>query len=327
MRRPIPTGLSLLAALGGVVAFSASAAMAQDLPRVGRDGYRQDVPAVLSPPRPPPRPPESPFGEAYRRAGYPRMVLFFNRDIADQTAGQLVQRRQEVASTEREGRLAVREQSGAPSQAGTGGLMAPRMAALPDLGAPKDGDPGLGAPVPGAAVLPAQQAPVEPDAPAARRGEVEERSRTQTERNVEISVQRRGAGARAAPLDEASQWLFETGFTSRLATERVRMVDRAAAVRLAATARSTGDPQALEMAALRDHADLALLVRAAPMPGVAGGNLFRVTAVDTRRGTILADEVIRPPAGTPGSEVPSIAGDMAASTLMARLAALWLPAR
>ncbi len=280
-------------------------AVAQDAPRVGRDGYREGMPAVLSPPRPPPRPappPETPFAAAYRRAGFPRLVLFFNRDLVDTATSTVVLQRQEVANVERDGQRTARLQDGS----GSADTAAPvKEDALP-IGQLKDGVPV------------ASQAP-------ARRLDIDAHDKIQAERRTEVSVQRQPVGARAAPLDEASQWLFETGFTARLATERVRMVDRAAAVRLASVARGGADPQLLEVAAIRDHADIAVLVRAAAMPAVPGGQLFRVTAVDTRGGTILADEVVTPPAGgTPGTLATAV-GDMAAAGLMARLTTTWSP--
>lgn len=78
------------AALAVIVADPASA-------QVGRDGYRTDVPGVVAPP-PRPRPPEmSPFERAYARAERPRVILFMNRDMAEETrSGATVARREET---------------------------------------------------------------------------------------------------------------------------------------------------------------------------------------------------------------------------------------
>lgn len=90
------TRKTFLLTLAGCISFGGHAAVAQ----VGRDGYRTDVPSVVIPPRPPPRPrpPElSPFEKAYGQAGRPRIILFFNRDLTDETrSGFTVRRREET---------------------------------------------------------------------------------------------------------------------------------------------------------------------------------------------------------------------------------------
>jgi hypothetical protein len=311
MGRGMPCGdaatvIALAAAFLGACVVQAAA---QEPTRVGRDGFREGVPAVLSPPRPPRPPAETPFAAAYRRAGQPRMVLFFNRDIADTPTSQAVVRRQEVVTAGRDGRFTLREQ-GSPPQA--------RVATPEDGTAPK------------AAIIAQDEprsAPPADSVATPRQVEIEDRLQVQTERRSEVRIERQPIGARTAPMDEGSQWQFETGFTRRLATERVRMVDRAAAVRISVAARSIADPQQLEIAAIREHAEIAVLVRAAPMPAAHGGLIYRVTAVDVRRGTILADEVVSPPSNSGPADIPNVTGDLAAAALMSRLQTEWTPLR
>lgn len=294
-----------------LVIATADPSAAQDLPRIGNDGFRQGVPSVMSPPRPPrpPQPaPETPFAGAYRRAGSPRLILFFNRDISAVPTSEARVQRRDIAIIERDGRLTTRGQ--APSAP-------PSTAGRPPAGQSKStlevqAGPDATAP---------SETPAGP-----RQVEVEDRLRLQSERRTEVTVERQALGARDAPMDEGSQWQFETGFTRRLATERVRMVDRATALRISTAARSILDPQQLETAAIREHAEVVVLVRAAPMQAAPGGSIYRVTAVDLRRGTILADEVITPPAVEP-AQLPASSGDLAAAALMLRLQSEWSPPR
>lgn len=266
---------------------AAATAAAQEPPRVGRDGYRLDVPGVLEPPRPPPRPPETPFGAAYRRAGFPRMVLFFNRDLSDVASSGAVLRRRDELTVEGDAQLRER------------------------------------APQPGAAMLPAAEG--RKQAPSDRN--VDEHARLQASRTTEVTVERAAVGARTPPLDEATQWLFETAFGNRLGTERVRMVDRSTAIRLAAASATTQDPQRLEMTAIRGQAEIMLLVRQSLLgQGAEARRFVRLTAIDTRSGAILADDVVTPPAGDPATAA-SAAGDMAAANLLGRLTTTWTPPR
>ena len=301
----------VLAVVTLLVMASAGTSAAQDLPRIGNDGFRQDVPSVLSPPRPPrpPQPaPETLFASAYRRAGSPRLILFFNRDISAVTTGEARVQRRDIAIIERDGRLMAREQG--PSAPATTAGRSPAGQSKSTL-----------------------EVQAEPDATASsetptgpRQVEVEDRLRLHSDRRTEVTVERQAFGARDAPMEEGSQWQFETGFTRRLATERVRMVDRSTALRISTAARSILDPQQLETAAIREHAEVVVLVRAAPMQAAPGGSIYRVTAVDLRRGTILADEVITPPAVDP-AQLPASSGDLAAAALMLRLQSEWSPPR
>ncbi|WP_439594630.1 hypothetical protein [Falsiroseomonas sp.] len=306
IRSSAPPALALAALL---LLASAGPGAAQDQPRIGQDGFRQGVPGVLSPPRPPrpPQPaPETPFASAYRRAGSPRLILFFNRDISAIPTSEARVQRRDIATLERDGRLTLREQ--APAAPAT-------TVERPPLGQSKS-----------TLEVQAQPDATAPGETGPRQVEVGERLRLQSERRTEVTVERQAFGARNAPMDEGSQWLFETGFTRRLATERVRMVDRATALRISTAARSVLDPQQLETAAIREHAEVVVLVRAAPMQAAPGGSIYRVTAVDLRRGTILADEVITPPAVEPG-QLAASSGDLAAAALMLQLQSEWSPPR
>ncbi len=287
---------------------AALGAAAQD---VGRDGYRSGVPGVMSPPPPPPRPPETPFQTAYRLAGYPRMILFFNREIADvATSGVVVRQRDETTSRD-EQRLQGRTQS-EPARDGNAGLVLPL---------PSDKfEPSL--PVTGEV-----QRPTEPER---RSVDIDSTRRTQVERTRELSVNRPAVGGRASPLTEAQQWQYESAFTGRLSDERARLVDRATAMRLAASVRAD-DPQRLETAALRGLADVAVVVRVAlaspdARQGDLPGVIYRLTAIDTRSGQLLADEVVAPRAAD-GMEPATASGLDSATTLMRRLTQRWTPAR
>ena len=88
----------LAACISACVLLSSSPVLAQG---VDKDGYRMGLPGVMTPPPPPrkPKPPTppppprlSPWEDAYGRAGKPRMVLFFNRDVSDDTRGNPVLR-------------------------------------------------------------------------------------------------------------------------------------------------------------------------------------------------------------------------------------------
>jgi hypothetical protein len=215
---PNPRRIVLMALLGA----AAGPAQGQEAPRIGRDGYRLGVPSVMTPPRPPPAPPLSSFQAAYRRAGRPRLVIFFNRDLADAPSGGPVLRRQDATTRE---------------EVPLGAAAAPAQRS----GVPADAtrDETGGSPVP-------QGAPGR---------------RIETRRTTEFSVQRPTAGARRAILDEAGQWGFESAFNSPLTADGVYLVDRSTAIRLAALAHGD-DPQRLEVAAIRSYAEMAVVVRA-----------------------------------------------------------------
>ena len=278
------------------------AARAQD---VGRDGYRTGVPGVLTPPRPQ-RPPETPFQTAYRRAGYPRLVLFFNREIADAaSSGPVVQQREGITRTE-SGQLHGQVTGAPASGAQRTDAQADKFEATPVQNEP----------------------PRQPPASGDRSIDMQSQSRVEVQRNAELTVTRPSIGGRRAPVPEAQQWLFESGFNNRLGGEGARLVDRATAMRLSAGLR-LDDPQRLETAALRGFAEVALVVRAAPLDANARaddirGLVFRVTAIDTRNGELLADAVVPPPEAA-GADPASAAGDATAGTLMARLTQRWTP--
>ncbi len=303
MRRRLMMG----AALGCCASLGAAA---QD---VGRDGFRTGVPGVLSPPRPPPRPPETAFQTAYRLAGYPRMVLFFNREIADAaTSGPVLRQREETTFRDTQ-RLQGSSQAAPVRDPAAASL------ALPQSAADKF-DPAM--PVVNEAPRPAE--------PERRSVDVESTRRTQEERTRELSVNRPAVGGRTSPLTEAQQWLYESAFTGRLSDERARLVDRATSMRLAASVRAD-DPQRLETAALRGLADVAVVVRVAlaepdARQGDAQGVIYRVTAIDTRSGQILADEVVVP-RPRDGMDPATAGGGDSAGQLMQRLTQRWMPPR
>ncbi|MBE9604389.1 hypothetical protein IAI18_05895 [Acetobacteraceae bacterium H6797] len=277
MRAPLLAALLTLTAPGLALAQGEA---------IGRDGYRRDVPQVLSPPRPPAPPPETPFETAYRRAGRPRVILFFNRDITDRTRAGIV--------------LSEREQLTARGS----------LDAQVTPGSPPASPPAL-----------TKNVDVPPADPKLTEGRLQAQEERQAERSREVTVRREASGSRASVMDEASQWLFESAFTNRLVAEKVKLVDRSVAIRLAGTMR-TDDPQQLEMAALRQHADLVLLVRAAPLPD-DNQLIFRVTAVDTRNGQLVTDDILLPQ--VTGGARNAAAGEAAATQLVQRLIAVWNP--
>jgi hypothetical protein len=285
-------------------ALLGSPAVAQDMPQIGRDGYRQGVPGVIVLPRPqrPQPPPESSFAAAYRRAGFPRLVLFFNRDLSDAASGDTVLRSREELTSEGTSSRREREQLISPPSSpplAQGGLRQAAERAGSSSAEPRETQP-----------------------------DIVTQERLQASRAVEVSVQRSSAGSRATPLDEASQWLFETAFSSRMTEERVSIVDRASAIRIAAASATTLDPQRLEIAAVRSHADIVVLVRATAFEsGSEARRLYRLTAIDSRNGLILSDDVLVPPAATDGPTAASATGSMAASTLIQKLTRVWSPVR
>ena len=266
---------------------------------------------MLSPPRPPPRPPETSFQTAYRLAGYPRMVLFFNREIADVATSGAVLRQRDETTYRDDQRLQGRSQV-EPAREGTTSLTSPQPTSKFDASVPVAGE---------------TPRPTE----AERRSiDLESTRRTQTEQTRELSVQRPSVGGRQTPLNEAQQWQYESAFTGRLSDERARLVDRATSMRLAASVR-IDDPQRLETAALRGLADVAVVVRvaladASARPGDAQGVIYRVTAVDTRSGQILADEVVTP-RPREGLDAATAGGTDSATQLMLRLTQRWTPPR
>lgn len=266
---------ALALAFVSAASLAVTPAYSQEVPRIGRDGYLLGIPGVIKPPSPPPPPRLTAFEAAYRSAGRPRMVLFFNRDIADTaSSAPIVQRRETARVTE-------------------------------DVTAS-----GSRAPVPG-------------DAEGRNeRSDISGHQDLRVETTTEVTVRREAQGGRQAPTDEAQQWLFESAFTDRLAADRIRVVDRATAIRIAGLT-PIADPQRLETGAIRSYADLVVVVRATPMAD--GSLLHRVTAIDTRNGSMSADILV--PASDVAQGGASAVGKLAADRLVARLIAAWTPAR
>src|SRR5690606_34486568 len=66
-----------------------------------------------------------------------------------------------------------------------------------------------------------------------------------------------GSGGRPEPMLERDAWRFEEGFTDTLQRAGVRVIDRSTIIRLAGSGKGAPtDVQRVEMAALKDHADL-----------------------------------------------------------------------
>jgi hypothetical protein len=254
--------ISLLLATMGTVAH------AQEPSQIGKDGYRVGLPGVITPPappKPPPPPKLTPFEAAYQAAGHPRLVLFFNHEIADTAySNPVLQRKDTLTASDNQSEQADTTKTGSRTSS------------------------------------------------EEVHGEV----------TTEWKVNRDAVGSRHAPVDEASQWMFESAFTEKLSGERIRLVDRATAMRIVGR-EAIIDPQQLETAAIRNLADIAVIVRAAPIEN--GGLLYRITAVDTRNGRIVGDVLV--PTSDVAQGGPTAVGTLAGDRLIQHLINEWTPAR
>lgn len=287
---------------------------------IGADGYRTGVPAVLTPPAPPRRPPENAFMTGYRQAGLPRIVLFFNRDIADtSTTTPVVQRTETLAGSE-QATVTVTGKDGTQST----GAVADKLPLLATLTA--EASKGETAkPVTGKADA-GKADNAEPAAPS-KDIDAKATATIDIKRTTELTVNRKPTGGRQAMMTEAQEWLLESGFTSRLSAEGARLVDRATAMRLSPAVLSY-DPQLLETAAIRSRAEMAVVIRASPLdpqilPGALQNLIFRVMAIDTRDGQILVDDIVRTGGDGKTQMTPEAVGEAIAAQVVLRLIGHW----
>ena len=106
---------------------------------------------------------------------------------------------------------------------------------------------------------------------------------------------RRVDDMRAAPISEIGEFRFQAGYLQPLFEEGAKVIDRAAIMRLTDAARRlsdsavpTEDRQLIEMAALRDHADLLIQIALSPSAESVTGAFFHVSILEIKTGRIQA---------------------------------------
>ncbi len=239
---------------------------------------------------------------AYRRDGLPRIVLFFNRDIAEITAASPILRQSVTITGIDEAALKGTTKAYPEPKVNTDLVVKPLQS-----GEALGGDQHRG--------LDAVN--------------LETSEKLNLQKTTEISVSRVPVGSRQQLISEAQEWLLESGFTTRMGTEGARLLDRATAIRLMPS--GSLDPQLLETEALRSQAEIAVVIRAAPLdpagPRTIQNLLFTVMAVKTRNGQILVDRIVRPEIDAGAVQPPEVVGQAIAAELVASLISYWSQAK
>lgn len=303
------TATSRWPALGAALLAVSTTALAQHYPNPPQDSntvyLEQSTPAGAVPPPRPVKPIVSPapeastvrpvvepavtptpgvefdlarrdFEQAYRRAGSPRLAVYFNRELSDEVREWIPDDAVTQVSTYHETHRQSASGSGEFKIRGQGELQPPRGSKEP-----------------------AQ--PFSIDASGHGSGRMQAQSETRAESSDTVLRQAYigPTGGREDPR-EAWKWEFEDTLTNKLLSARANLVDRAMIFRLMAK----NSPQNFglsgsistninEISALEKYADILVEMLVTEAPGTAVGYDFRATAKEVKTGRLVGTAYVR----------------------------------
>ncbi|ROH86017.1 hypothetical protein ED208_16475 [Stagnimonas aquatica] len=303
--------------LGTALLLVSSAALAQHYPSPPQDSntvyLEQSTPAGAVPPPRPVKPIVSPapaasvaappsqaavvpapaaefdlarrdFEQAYRRAGSPRMAVYFNRELSDEV--------REWIPDDAVTQVSSYHETHNQSASGSGEFKLRGQGELKPTAGGKD---------------PAQPFSLQASGQGSSRAQAQSETRAESTNTVLRQAYIGPTGGREDPR-EAWKWEFEDSLTNKLLSARANLVDRAMIFRLMAknSPQSDGLSGSIstninEISALEKYADILVEMLVTEAPGTAVGYDFRATAKEVKTGRLLGTAYVR---GSESLQVP-----------------------